>query len=78
MSAVIGAFRSSHCPIDSGSSSSLSGPVLNCSPVVVFFLSWTSMLQEFQVYRGIHVDVIVYIFARLHTTLRAENLLGIY
>ena len=28
---------------------------------------------------GIHADVIVYIFAHLHTTLRTEeNLLGIY
>ena len=28
-------------------------------------------------YRGIHADVIVYIFAHLHTTLRTEgNLLG--
>jgi len=25
------------------------------------------------VYRGIHADVIVYIFAHLHTTLRAEG-----
>ena len=30
-------------------------------------------------YRGIHADVIVYIFAHLHTTLcTEENLLGIY
>ena len=30
-------------------------------------------------YRGIHADVIVYIFAHLHTTLPTEeNLLGIY
>ena len=30
-------------------------------------------------YRGIHADVIVYIFAHLHTTLlKEENLLGIY
>ena len=29
--------------------------------------------------RGIYADVIVYIFARLHTTLRTkENLLGVY
>ena len=29
--------------------------------------------------RGIHADVIVYIFAHLHTTLRTEeNLLGVY
>ena len=30
-------------------------------------------------YRGIHADVIVYIFAHLHTTLHTEeNLLGVY
>ena len=30
-------------------------------------------------YRGIHADVIVYIFAHLHTTLRTEeNLLSVY
>ena len=30
-------------------------------------------------YRGIRADVIVYIFAHLHTTLRTEeNLLGMY
>ena len=33
----------------------------------------------FSVNRGIHADVIVYIFAHLHTTLRTEeNLLGVY
>ena len=32
-----------------------------------------------QGYRGIHADVIVYIFAHLHTTLPTEeNLFGIY
>ena len=32
-----------------------------------------------KIYRGIHADVIVYIFAHLHTTLRTEeNLLGVY
>ena len=31
------------------------------------------------VYRGIHADVIVYIFAHLHTVLHTEeNLFGIY
>ena len=32
-----------------------------------------------ELYRGIHADVIVYIFAHLHTTLRTEeNLLAVY
>ena len=37
------------------------------------------VLDTVRMYRGIHADVIVYIFAHLHTTLRTEeNLLGIY
>ena len=36
------------------------------------------MGQSEMAYRGIHADVIVYIFANLHTTFRTEeNLLGI-
>ena len=37
-------------------------------------------MNEFELsFRGIHADVIVYIFAHLHATLRTEeNLLGIY
>ena len=35
-------------------------------------------IGEMHAYRGIHADVIVYIFAHLHTTLHTEeNLLGI-
>ena len=35
--------------------------------------------SEAREYRGIHADVIVYIFAHLHTTLHTEeNLLGVY
>ena len=45
--------------------------------------SWDIQLVDTPVgcllYRGIHADVIVYIFANLRTSLRTEeNLLGIY
>ena len=39
----------------------------------------TYVILMWSLYRGIHADVIVYIFAHLHTTLRTEeNLLGVY
>ena len=54
----------------------LAGKILLCSWGRNFTLT---VLLSPQVYRGIHTDVIVYIFAHLRTTLRTEeNLLGIY
>ena len=53
-------------------------PVSKPRLVKAFHLEvWDRALKEH--YRGIHADVIVYIFAPLLTTLRAEeNLLGTY
>ena len=37
------------------------------------FLSYARISRRLVVYRGIHEDAIVYIFAHLHTTLRTEG-----
>ena len=54
--AVIGAFRSSYCSIVPTSSCSLSGPLLNHSPVVVFFDRGHPCFRNFN--STIPVDVI--------------------
>ena len=70
-SAVIGAFRSSYCSIVPTSSCSLSGPLLHCSPVVVFFDRGHPCFRNFN--STIPVDVIrvkSYVNSFLDVTLR--------